>query len=47
MLMGMLPSESVWLMRPGLAWLYVKGHADWLDALWVVAGLVLAWKTTR
>lgn len=46
-LMGFRPSEAVWRISPGLAWLYTATNVGWLDGIWLAAGLGLAWRVGR
>ncbi|MGQ0801728.1 MAG: hypothetical protein ACT4NL_16640 [Pseudomarimonas sp.] len=47
LLLGMMPSESIWKMSYSLAYLYVQANTGWVELAWLAAASVLAWWTCR
>jgi len=45
--MGMRPVESLQRMSFELATLYLRANLGWVDAFWLAAGGLLAWRTGR
>ncbi|MEZ5544065.1 MAG: hypothetical protein R3F10_02535 [Lysobacteraceae bacterium] len=45
--MGVLPHKAFALTSPEFAALWLRFNLGWMDALWVLAGLVLAWRLSR
>lgn len=45
--MGMLPHKAFALTSPEFAALWLRLNLGWMDALWVLAGLALAWRASR
>ena len=47
MSLGMRPAESLGRMSWELVQLYVGANVGWQDALWLLGGCALAWRTGR
>ncbi len=45
--MGALPHKAFALTSPEFAVLWLRLNLGWVDALWVLAGLALAWRLSR
>ncbi len=47
LLLGMMPSESIWKMSASLAYLYVQANTGWVELGWLAVATVVAWFSSR